>query len=322
MNHPNAHAIQAMAKLDMPHDMPQQLSKTPFPLTCSACAQGKQARAPRHDKPPANTEPGDHITSDARGPIKPYSTNDNAHFATYADAKTKCNIIRFIKTRSQIQQTTQTALKTISAQKCKTPKLAATDNAKEYLIGRLTRCYEATGIATQQTMPHTPQENGQAERLNRTLREKARASLISSKLPPQCWEHAIADANDKCNHAMRRSTNSIPACNWTRQPIALSTFYPFGQYRHAVALTGHKTKLQHRAYPCKRLQRLDNKRYKALNVTTNAIQHCRAADFHPYNPNTDPTKTANAAFTPTPKNLNKPNNRQIATIGSNHRAPS
>ena len=152
-------------------------------------------------------------------------------------------------------------------------------------------------------MPYTPQENAQAERLNKTLCSKARASLISSQLPHECWKYAIADTNDKYNHTIHQTTKSIPQHDWDQAPLILQTFQPFGQHGHAVVLKDHKTKLQPRAYPCRYLQRHNSTHYTILNTTTNKIKYCRAKDFQPYTPERDSTSTARAVHTETPNTL-------------------
>ena len=42
------------------------------------------------------------------------------------------------------------------------------------------------------TVPRTPQQNGVAERLNRTILDKVRSMLIDQKVPHTFWAEAIA----------------------------------------------------------------------------------------------------------------------------------
>jgi transposase InsO family protein len=51
------------------------------------------------------------------------------------------------------------------------------------------------GIIHQKTNPYSSQENGVAERLNRTLMEKARAMLSESGLDHRFWGEAVLTAN-------------------------------------------------------------------------------------------------------------------------------
>ena len=54
-------------------------------------------------------------------------------------------------------------------------------------------------------MHNTPEQNGVAERLNRTLVEKSRAMLLESNLPKSLWGYAILHANYLKNHTHTRS---------------------------------------------------------------------------------------------------------------------
>lgn len=53
------------------------------------------------------------------------------------------------------------------------------DNAKELVkLGKL-----LSGVQVEPTTPYTPEQNGVAERLNRTLITKARSLLVAAELP-------------------------------------------------------------------------------------------------------------------------------------------
>ena len=50
------------------------------------------------------------------------------------------------------------------------------------------------GIKHEPTSPHSPQSNGKAERLNRTLNEHVRAMLFQANMPKSFWAEAMATA--------------------------------------------------------------------------------------------------------------------------------
>ena len=70
-----------------------------------------------------------------------------------------------------------------------------TDNGGEYISNDLARYFRARGIEHQTTVAYTPQQNGKAERLNRTLLDRMRAMLIESGLPELLWAEAMSTAN-------------------------------------------------------------------------------------------------------------------------------
>jgi transposase InsO family protein len=66
-------------------------------------------------------------------------------------------------------------------------KTVRTDRGSEYLNAELKTFYESKGILHETTAPYTPEQNGKAERLNRTLMERVRAMLYEFKLPKALW---------------------------------------------------------------------------------------------------------------------------------------
>ena len=92
-----------------------------------------------------------------------------------------------------------------------TPKRLRKDNAKEFLSEQIkTYCLDA-GILQEKTIPETPQQNGLAERCNRTLLEMARCLLIDSGLPKMMWGAAILHATRIRNLTVRRGEEKCPA---------------------------------------------------------------------------------------------------------------
>ena len=70
------------------------------------------------------------------------------------------------------------------------------------------------GIIHQTTAPYSPQQNGVAERKNRTLKEMMNALLLSSGLPQNLWGEAILSANYILNQIPHKKTNKSPYELW------------------------------------------------------------------------------------------------------------
>ena len=65
----------------------------------------------------------------------------------------------------------------------KSIKALRTDRGREYLSKQFKELCEGKGIKRQLTMPRTPQQNGVAERRNRTLLEMIRSMMMQANLP-------------------------------------------------------------------------------------------------------------------------------------------
>jgi hypothetical protein len=85
------------------------------------------------------------------------------------------------------------------------------------------------GIKHQTTVPYSPEQNGVAERLNRTLVEKARCMLMESGLSTDLWAEAIATANYLKNRSPTKVLkDKTPYEAWTGNKPDLSHLRVFG----------------------------------------------------------------------------------------------
>ncbi|KAJ9508660.1 hypothetical protein QJQ45_027936 [Haematococcus lacustris] len=83
-------------------------------------------------------------------------------------------------------------LETQSGFRCKAIR---TDNGTEYVNSRMKEYCRSKGIVHQHSAPYSPQQNGAAERLNRTIFEKARSIIHSADISLSFWAHAVKFAN-------------------------------------------------------------------------------------------------------------------------------
>lgn len=68
------------------------------------------------------------------------------------------------------------------------------DNGDEYKSKRYDNFCRENGILHQKTIPYNPQQNGVAERFNRTILERIRCMLIDSALDKSFWTEAANTA--------------------------------------------------------------------------------------------------------------------------------
>ncbi|GKD98872.1 putative ribonuclease H-like domain-containing protein, partial [Tanacetum coccineum] len=73
-------------------------------------------------------------------------------------------------------------------------KVIRCDNGTEFKNREMNQFCEMNGILRQFSLARTPQQNGVAERRNRTLIEAARTMLVDSKLPTTFWAEAVNTA--------------------------------------------------------------------------------------------------------------------------------
>eukprot|EP00253_Pinus_taeda_P023113 PITA_23113 len=83
------------------------------------------------------------------------------------------------------------------------------DNGEEYVNNKFINFYTKNRIQMQHTVPYTPQQNGVAERKNRTLKKMANCMLQSKGLSLNFWAKAIKCANYIVNHTPSKVLKNI-----------------------------------------------------------------------------------------------------------------
>ena len=73
-------------------------------------------------------------------------------------------------------------------------KILRTDSGGEYTSNSFIKFCAEKGISHEFTVPYCPQQNGVAERMNRTIMEGARSMLYQAKLPLEFWTEACSTA--------------------------------------------------------------------------------------------------------------------------------
>ena len=85
--------------------------------------------------------------------------------------------------------------------------------------GAFAKFLEKCGIRAQYTMPGTPQQNGVAERRNRTLMEMVRSMMSYSSVPISLWGEALKTVMYILNRVPSKVVPKTPFELWTgRKP--------------------------------------------------------------------------------------------------------
>lgn len=93
-------------------------------------------------------------------------------------------------------------------------KRLRSDRGGEYNTNFLKNFCEQNGIIHEFTAPYSPQQNGIAERKNRTLKEMMNAMLLSSGLPDNMWGEAALSACYILNRMPHKKLDKTPYELW------------------------------------------------------------------------------------------------------------
>jgi len=162
---------------------------------CQPCVQAKQARFPFPTSTSTSKEPMELVHMDVCGPLSVQSPGGSRYFATFLDDHTKFSAVVPVNSKSDVPEVVKRTIKQLETQTGHQLKTVRTDRGGEYLNHSLRSYFESKGVLHQTTAPYTPEQNGAAERLNRTLMERVRAMLLSAGLQQQLWAEAVVTAN-------------------------------------------------------------------------------------------------------------------------------
>ena len=125
-----------------------------------------------------------------------------------------------------------------------------TDGGGEYINDQFTTYLSIMGITRQVTAARTPQQNGVAERANRTIMEAARSMLHAAGLPLSFWEYAVRTAVYLRNRSPTKAlTDSTPYEAWRGDKPDLSHLRVFGCRAYMHLDRTKRSKLQARSIP-------------------------------------------------------------------------
>ncbi|GJS57778.1 putative ribonuclease H-like domain-containing protein [Tanacetum coccineum] len=128
-------------------------------------------------------------------------------------------------------------------------KVIRCDNGTEFKNKEMNQFCERKGIKREFSVARTPQQNGVAERKNRTLIEAARTMLADSKLPTTFWAEAVNiacyitlgkfDGTKACDDAGKARMESVPGKDYILLPLWTAD-PPFSQISKSSPDAGFK----------------------------------------------------------------------------------
>mgnify|MGYP003740606461 FL=1 len=144
---------------------------------CDYCLFGKHHRVSFNTSSKRKTELLDLVYSDVCGPIEVESIGGSKYFLTFIDDASRKVWVYFLKTKDQVFQHFQQFHAMVERETGRSLKCLRTDNGGEYTSKEFEAYLAEHGIRHEKTVPRTPQHNGVAERMNRTIVERVRCML-------------------------------------------------------------------------------------------------------------------------------------------------
>ena len=161
-------------------------------------------------------------------------------------------------------------------------KRLRTDNGGEYTSIEFESYLKKEGIEHQYTIPKTPEQNGVAERMNRTLVETVRTMLADSKLPHSFWAEALSTAAYLINRSPTKTlSDKTPFEAWYGKKPNVNHLRVFGCSAYIHVPKDERKKLDPKAKKCIFLgYSTSRKGYRLYYQKTSSILHSRDVVFN------------------------------------------
>ncbi|KAI7952479.1 hypothetical protein MJO29_008110 [Puccinia striiformis f. sp. tritici] len=189
------------------------------------------------------SKPFEEIHLDVVGPISPSSREGHKYFLTVVDSCTRfCSAIP-IKRKSDVPATISQAVNLEAKRIGYYPTVIHSDRGSEFINNQLLEYCNLHSIRTQQSNAYTPQQNGLAERFNRTILESLRAVLKDSRIRNDLWNEVVKSCSLILNQIPAHKSKKSPYELFKNRSLPLEFFKPLGNrlsYLIEPEVTGSK----------------------------------------------------------------------------------
>ena len=203
--HLNAESLKKMQQKEIVAGLP---NLTEVNAVCESCVFGKHKRQ-QFDKEGSwrASQPLELIHTDLCGPMQRESNGGNRYFITFIDDFSRMCWTYFVRNKSNALNVFRKFKVFVELQSgCKIKKLRS-DRGGEYTSLEFQNFCAENGIERQLTIAYSPQQNGVAERRNRTICDMARSMMKEKQIPVEFWAEAVNTAVYLQNRSWTKSVS-------------------------------------------------------------------------------------------------------------------
>uniref|UniRef100_A0A2P2MWM4 Retrovirus-related Pol polyprotein from transposon TNT 1-94 n=1 Tax=Rhizophora mucronata TaxID=61149 RepID=A0A2P2MWM4_RHIMU len=235
-------------------DILSQLDFTNWDV-CVDCIKGKQTGHTSKYPAMRSNAPLELIHTDICGPFDIPTWGGEKYFITFIDDYSWYCCLYLLYEKSQSVNTLEVFIDEVERQLDRKVKVIKSDRGGEYYgkfnesgqcPGPFAKFLESRGICALYTIPGTPQQNGVAERRNRTLMDMVRSMLSNSTVPLSLWMHALRTAAYLLNRVPSKAVPKTPYELWTGKKPSLRHLHVWGCSAEVRIYNPHEGKLDAR----------------------------------------------------------------------------
>ena len=221
--------------------------KLPPSHVCVSCERTKATRTSiANAARPRDLLHGEMIHSDVMGPF-PTSLGGKRFCVTFSDDATRLAHTYLLAHKDEVASAFVQFLADTAVLADFQVRVLHSDGGGEFRSNLMAGLCKDRGIRQQFSPPHTPQRNGVAERLGRTLQDSARAMLATADLPQTYWGAAILHATLLKNILPHSTTGKAPWEDATGRVFDASILRTFGATCFVHVPDNQRGKLDDRA---------------------------------------------------------------------------
>jgi hypothetical protein len=215
---------------------------------CEGCILGKQkkvsfakvGRAPKLEKLEL-------VHTDLWGPTPVASLGDSQYYITFIDDSSRKAWVYFLKNKTNIFDTFKKWKAMVETEMCLKLKCLRSNNGGEYENGGFKQFCLVNGIRMEKTILGTPLHNGKAERMNRSLNERARSMRLRARLSKTFWTNAVSTATYLINRGPSVPLgHRLPKEVWSGEEVNLSQLKVFGYASYVYSNARSKLDVKYR----------------------------------------------------------------------------
>ncbi|GJY13748.1 putative ribonuclease H-like domain-containing protein [Tanacetum coccineum] len=228
LGHINFKTMNKLVKGNLVKGLPSKIFENDH--SCVACQKGKQHKASYKTKLVNSiSKPLHMLHMDLFGPTNVKSLMKKSYCLVVTDDFSRFSWVFFLATKDETSGILKTFITEIENQLDHKVKVIRSDNGTEFKNSIMNQFCEMKGIKREFSVARTPQQNGVAERKNRTLIEAARTMLVDSKLPTTFWAEAVNTACYVLNRVLViKPHNKTPYELIRGRPPLIDFMKPFG----------------------------------------------------------------------------------------------
>ncbi|KAE9281835.1 hypothetical protein PR003_g27566 [Phytophthora rubi] len=260
-----------------------RVADAPIDHVYAGCCMGKM-REGNFSRSPEKTVKSagvlDLIHSDIMGPKQTKAPGGCTYAVMFIDDFSRHVTVYFMKKKAEVLEKLKMFKADMENATGRKIKRIRSGNGGEY-TGRLFKEYlSKQGIRHEKTVPYTPQQNGLAERTNRSLVEMAPCMLYSEPIDKKWWVEAINTSAWIINRIPNTVTVKTPYEIVYQKKPQLKNLKVFGALGYGHIPDEKRRKLDAKAFKCRVLGYEDGvKGYRVLDVATGQVKIVRTVKF-------------------------------------------